>query len=111
MFLDLLSLTAGVTVFVAAFMEGRKAGALGVSVGLVLGLAIGFGVAWGTRVALKWAVWRLGLHEAKLPPLRLVLAWVVCLAALVVIVASGISVSLLTREVIHLLEWKQGWRG
>src|SRR6266849_10409926 len=99
MFLELLSLTAGMTVFVAAFMEGRKAGTLGTLVGLVLGLAIGSVVFLGTRAALKWAVRRLNLHEPNPPPLRLALSWLICIVALIGMVAAGIFVSRLTRVV------------
>jgi len=104
MFIEFLSLTAGMTVFVTAFIEGRKAGVLGTSVGLVLGLAIGFGVFWGTRVTLKWAVGRLNLHEANPPPLRLALSWLICLGVLAAMVASVIITSWFTRLVIHSLE-------
>jgi uncharacterized membrane protein len=102
--MEFLSLTAGGTIFVAAFVEGRKAGAFETCVGLVFGLAIGFGVFWGTRVTLKWAVRRLNLHELNHPPMRLALSWLICLVALVGMVGSGIIVTWLTRQVVHLMQ-------
>lgn len=101
MFLELLSLLAGMTVFVAAFMEGKNAGVLGISVSLVLGLAIGFSVFWGTRVTLKWAVRHLNLQEPNPPTQRLALSWLICLVVFGGIVAAGIFTSWFTRLVIH----------
>src|SRR5258708_38905798 len=91
-------------VMVAEFMEGRKAVALGISGGLVLGLAIGSSVFLGTRAVLKWAVRRLNLHEPNPPPLRLALAWLICIVALIGMVAAGIFVAWLTRMVSHFMQ-------
>jgi hypothetical protein len=101
MFVEYLSLIAGVTVLIFAFMEGRTAGALGTSVGLVLGLSIGLATFWGTRAALKWTCGRLNLYEPNLPPLRLALSWFICIAAFIWMGALGLIVSWLTRQVIH----------
>jgi hypothetical protein len=103
MFMDLLSVIAGGSVFIAAFMEGRKAGSLGTLLGLVLGLALGFVTLWGTRTGLKWAVGRLRLDDPNPPPLRLALAWLLCLAALVATVLAMIAVSWLARHLTHLM--------
>ena len=104
-FSELLSLTAGGTVFIFAFMEGRKAGgSLGISVGLILGLAMGLGVFLGTRIILKQLIQRLNLHEPNLPLLRLALSWFICVAVFVGMAAVGIFASWLTRFVIRLMQ-------
>jgi len=103
MFMDLLSVIAGGSVFIAAFMEGRKAGSLGTLLGLVLGLALGFVMFWGTRMGLKGTVRRLQLDEPNPPPLRLALAWLLCLAVPVATILAMIAVSWLARHVIHLV--------
>jgi hypothetical protein len=101
MFLEYLSLVAGVTVFICAFMEGRTAGVLGTSVGLVLGLSIGLAAFWGTRAALKWTCGRLSLDEPNVPPLRLAFSWFICLAAFIWMAVLGIIVIWVTRHVIR----------
>jgi hypothetical protein len=104
MFLEYLSLTAGVTVVISAFMEGKKGGAVGISVALVLGLMIGLAAFWGTRSALRWTCGRLNLYEPNLPPLRLALSWVVCVAVFVWMAALAFIVTWLTKRLVHLTQ-------
>ena len=103
MFTEFLSLMGGATMFIAAFMEGRKGGALGILIGLLIGLGAGFGVFWTTRKSLKWTITRHGLYKAQLSPARMALVWSLILAIFVWMVLAGIAVSWLTRLVVRHL--------
>ena len=103
MFLEFLSLVAGLTVFISAFMEAKDSGKLGTVLGLVIGLTLGCVVFWGVRRALRYAVRRLSLHEPNPPPSHLALSWFICVAVLVGSAVLGVVVSWLTRKVIHTI--------
>lgn len=94
---------AGATIFIAAFMEGRKGGTLGILIGLLIGLGIGFGVFWTTRKALKWTLTRHGLYKAQLSPARMALVWGLIFATFVWMVLAGIAASWLTRLAVSRL--------
>lgn len=99
-FIDLISLIAGVVACSCIVATARNAGRLDVFISWIVGLFIGFGSLWGTRVAMRWVVFRLKLHEPNLSPLRLTLSFVLCLIAIIWIVISGFTAALLTGLVI-----------
>jgi hypothetical protein len=103
MFTELLCLVAGGTVFINAFMEGRKGGALGTLIGTLIGLGAGFGVFWTMRKATKWTVIRYQLYEAKLSTARLALSWGLVIVILICILLPGIAVAWLIRLIVDHL--------
>ncbi len=103
MFMEILSLVAGVTVVVAGFMEGKRGGALGILIGLIIALPAGFGIFWTTRRLLKRTVMRHQLHEAQLSPARLALSWVLVIGAIVWMVIGAFGVTWLTGLVVRHL--------
>ena len=98
---DLLSAGAGVAALIAAFAEGRKAGAPGTLIGVLVGLGVGVVCFLAMRIIGKSALRRLGLYEPKLPPFRLILSWLLCCAGFAWAVISGVLGLCITRLVIH----------
>ena len=103
MFMELLSLVAGVTVVIAGFMEGKHGGALGVLIGLLIALPAGLGVFWITRKTIKGMVTRHRLYEAQLSPGRLALSWGLVLGTITWTLIADFAVTWLTRLVVHHL--------
>lgn len=103
MFTEFLSLIAGATVFIGAFIEGRKGGALGILIGLLIGLGVGFGVFWTTRKTIKWTLTWHQLYDAKLSPARMALTWGLIIATFVWMVLASITVTWLTRLIVRYL--------
>jgi hypothetical protein len=95
---DLISLIGGVAACSSAVVTGRDAGRLFIS--WIVGLLMGIACFWWTRVALKWMVFRLRLHEAKLSPYRLVLSWLVFITSILWIVASCFITAYVTKLLI-----------
>ena len=102
MFWDFLSLLAGVAACSGAILAGRNAGTIGTCIGTAIGLAIGFGFFWLERMAGRWLFQRVGLYEAKLPPLKLLLSWFICLTAFAWIFLSWYVGGAITKTILVL---------
>jgi hypothetical protein len=106
MFWDFLSLLAGVAACSGAILAGRNTGTLGTSISIAIGLVLGFAFFYLERTAGKKIFQRAGLYDAKLPPLKLILSWLLCLAAFAWIFVSWFAGSYITKSLSAL--WYHG---
>ena len=102
MFLDLLSIMAGVAGCSGAVLAGRGTGPLNLLIGWIIGLLVGFTCFWGLRAGMKRVLVRQKLYETKLPPFQLILTWLLCVGVLVWIVLATYLGYWITTLVIHL---------
>jgi fatty acid desaturase len=102
MFLDLLSIIAGVAGCLGSVLAAKGTGFLNLLTGWLVGLLVGFACFWVLRVGIRRVLQRQKLYEAKLPPAQLLLTWLLCLGAIVWIILAGFLGSWITTLVIHL---------
>lgn len=102
MFLDLLSLMAGIAGCLGAVLSGKSTGTLDLLIRWIFGLAIGFGCFFILRFGMKKILQTFRLYEPNLPPLRLMLSWLFSILGFVWIIVSGIIGFWITKSVIRL---------
>ena len=97
---ELLSLIAGTNWFFAVLLAGMKGGPLGIAIGLVLGLAVGVAIVVGTNRAGYWLIVRYRLDESD----RIVLPYLLLVAAIAWILFCSFSGAVTMRGVLRLVK-------
>ena len=101
MFLDLVSIMAGVAGCLGAVLAARNMGRLDLLIGWIVGLGVGFSCFWVLRVGIKWVLQRLNLYEPKLPTCRLILTWLLCFVAFLWVILSAFLGFWIIRLIVH----------
>jgi hypothetical protein len=102
MFLDLLSLMAGIAGCLGAVVSGKHPGTIELLIRWTLGLTIGFGCFFILRFGMKRILQRFRLYDPNLPPLRLMLSWLFSILAFVWIIVSGVIGFWVTKSLIRM---------
>jgi len=90
-------------VFLAAFMEGKKAGAPGVGIGVLVGLGAALCFFYGMKALFVWVPQRLGFSEPKPRRFRMGLGWLLAVVGFIWLVLSCACGVWMTRATVHLI--------